>query len=227
MALAVCVSVVVLLCGAPSPCYALVNTSECAHTPRVLSLLSAQPRKHTHLGQVAGGEKKNHWTQTYWQDCLGIGKGVNKLFVCVFVSAHPLMVKSKTDKQHFQKVPRQSGKFCSPITLGMTQGSSFSFSFACCSFCYFVTTEVSQKRQQVVKTRPWIPNPFYAVQNSPPLTISWVAGFQGKLLHFSKNMRFRRETRYRPARVRRRRENMGSSTNEAKSTCSSRFAAGW
>ena len=50
----------------------------------------------------------------HWRDCLRIGKGVNKLFVCVFVSAHPLMGKSKTDKQNFQKVPGQSWEILLP-----------------------------------------------------------------------------------------------------------------
>ena len=268
-ALAVCVSVAVLLCGAPSPCYALVNTSECAHTPRVLSLLSAQPRKHTHLGQVAGGEEKNLWTQTYWRDCLGIEKGVDKLFVCVFVSAHPLMGKNKTDKQNFQKVPGQSWEVLLPNYAWDDPGIEFFIFLRVLFFpdvisCYFCDYRSFPKIQQVVKTRPWIPNPFYAVQNSPPLTISWAAGFQGKLLHFSKTCASAgrpgswRKThyhaergwgwevefngwssqlysplpsfatqRYRPARVGRKIENMGSSTNEAKSTCSSRLAAGW
>ena len=107
MALAVCVSVVVLLCGAPSPCYALLNTSECAHTPRVLSLPSAQACKHTHLGEVAPGEKKTTEHKHIGGIVSGLGRGSTRC-LCVLVSAHSLVGKRNTNKQTFQKVPGQS-----------------------------------------------------------------------------------------------------------------------
>ena len=212
MALAVCVSVVFLLCGAPSPCYALLNTSECAHTPRVLSLPSAQACKHTHLGQVAGGERKHlniNILAGLSLDWEGGQQGV-----CVFLFRLILLWgRGKQINKIFQKVPGQSWEhyvyafcyswFVSASQLRLRWPRDRVFHCRVLLFLLilylltFLTTEVSQKCQQVVTTRPWIPNPLLCCAKQSPL-FRHVLGirFSKQTSALFQNMRFRRETRF-------------------------------
>ena len=131
-----CLSVVGPLCSAPSPCYALLNTSVC--TPLASCLCCACRHASIHiLGKLLGGEKK----PLNITSLAGLSRdwvGVNKWFVCFCFNSFPCGEEENRQTKSSESPWTILGKSClcvsvvrwfscSLVALGMTPGVSFHF----------------------------------------------------------------------------------------------------